>query len=131
MEHNFDDKKLSANEGKGYRISDPQSGGFSSNIRENNLSRKFKLVLIGDSQVGKSALILRYIQGIYEDALQIQSVGIEYYSKFWEHDGYLMNFNIWDCACHKDFRRMMIRYYWHPQNLDSSRTVAQSCSCLT
>ena len=76
MEHKIDQQKLSANVDKGYRSSDPQSGGISSNNRENNLSRKFKLVLIGDSQVGKSALILRYIQGIYEDSLQIQSVGV-------------------------------------------------------
>ena len=51
--------------------------------KENSVSRRFKLVLIGDSQVGKSAFIVRYTRNMYDEQTHIQTVGIEHYLKQW------------------------------------------------
>ena len=101
-----DHNKQPTNEGLNY---DKQNGTTTDRETFMN-SRRYKLVLLGDSQVGKTALMLRYTRGIYDDDRQIMSVGIEYYLQHWEKNGYILTFNIWDCACHKDYKRMMIRF---------------------
>merc|ERR1712232_799745 len=78
--------------------------------RETSITRRFKLVLIGEHEVGKSAFIVRYTRNIYDEQQHIQTVGIEHYLKQWEYNGNSISFNIWDCACHRDYKKMMLRF---------------------
>jgi Ras-related protein Rab-11A len=57
----------------------------------------FKIVLIGDSGVGKSNLLLRYTRNSF-DADSKATVGVEFATKNVEIDGKLIKTQIWDTA---------------------------------
>jgi small GTP-binding protein len=57
----------------------------------------FKIVLIGDSGVGKSNLLMRYIRNTY-NAENKATVGVEFATKTMELDGKIIKAQIWDTA---------------------------------
>jgi small GTP-binding protein len=57
----------------------------------------FKIVLIGDSGVGKSNLLLRYTRNSF-DADSKATVGVEFATKSIEFDTKLIKAQIWDTA---------------------------------
>lgn len=56
----------------------------------------FKVVLIGDSSVGKSCIALRYARNSFEDTLS--TIGAEFYWKEQVEDGKKIKIQVWDTA---------------------------------
>ena len=63
----------------------------------------FKIILIGDSSVGKTSLLLRYCDGTF-DADSISTIGIDRKCKYLKRDDKYIELNIWDTAGQERFR---------------------------
>ena len=70
----------------------------------------FKVLLLGDSDVGKSSLILRYTDDTFNSKL-INSIGVDFKMKKKEIDGKIVKVQIWDTAGHERFRSITYSYY--------------------
>uniref|UniRef100_A0A7N0USM0 Uncharacterized protein n=1 Tax=Kalanchoe fedtschenkoi TaxID=63787 RepID=A0A7N0USM0_KALFE len=70
----------------------------------------FKLLLIGDSGVGKSCLLLRFSDDSYLDSY-ISTIGVDFKIRTVEHDGKTIKLQIWDTAGQERFRTITSSYY--------------------
>ena len=70
----------------------------------------FKILLLGDSSVGKSAFIVRFCEGRFDEACLI-TVGIDKKIKFVEKDGKKLQLLIWDTAGQERFRSIAKNCY--------------------
>ncbi len=70
----------------------------------------FKLLLIGDSGVGKSCLLLRYTDETYQESY-ISTIGVDFKIKTIELDGKVIKLQIWDTAGQERFRTITSSYY--------------------
>ena len=70
----------------------------------------FKVLLLGDSDVGKSSLILRYTEETFNSKL-VNSIGVDFKMKKKEIDGKVIKVQIWDTAGHERFRAITYSYY--------------------
>lgn len=69
-----------------------------------------KVVIIGDSGVGKSALMVRKCEGTYNDAF-ISTIGVDYRYQNIPVDGKTVKLQIWDTAGQERFRTITASYY--------------------
>mmetsp|Transcript_66112 Transcript_66112/g.137802 ORF Transcript_66112/g.137802 Transcript_66112/m.137802 type:complete len:204 (-) Transcript_66112:43-654(-) len=77
-------------------------------MNEAGLARK--IVLVGNSGVGKTALVLRFVQGTYKDDYP-GTIGGSYLAKQITVEGVPFNLQIWDTAGQERFRSMVRIYY--------------------
>jgi Ras-related protein Rab-1A len=70
----------------------------------------FKLLLIGDSGVGKSCLLLRFSDDTYTDSY-ISTIGVDFKIRTIELDGKTIKLQIWDTAGQERFRTITSSYY--------------------
>ncbi|WOL01586.1 ras-related protein RABD1 isoform X1 [Canna indica] len=70
----------------------------------------FKLLLIGDSSVGKSCLLLRFADDSYVDSY-ISTIGVDFKIRTFELDGKTVKLQIWDTAGQERFRTITSSYY--------------------
>eukprot|EP01070_Trichotokara_eunicae_P007796 Trichotokara_eunicae@DN5545_c0_g1_i3.p1 len=70
----------------------------------------FKLLLIGDSGVGKSCLLLRFADDTYTDSY-ISTIGVDFKIKTINLDRKLVKLQIWDTAGQERFRTITSSYY--------------------
>ena len=70
----------------------------------------FKIVVIGDSAVGKTNLITRYTRD-YFSASSKTTIGVEFASKTMDCDGVIVKGQIWDTAGQDRFRAIATAYY--------------------
>merc|ERR1711871_1164860 len=70
----------------------------------------FKLLLIGDSGVGKSCLLLRFADDTYTDSY-ISTIGVDFKIRTIELDGKTIKLQIWDTAGQERFRTITSSYY--------------------
>ena len=82
-------------------MSEPQEGALSC-----------KVVLIGESGVGKTSIISRYISNTFKSQLMATS-GANYVGKnlFMEDENQLIKFEIWDTAGQEKFRSLAKVFY--------------------
>jgi Ras-related protein Rab-11A len=70
----------------------------------------FKILIIGDTNVGKSNLLLRYVKN--EFAIDMKStVGVEFGSKILKISDIIVKVQIWDTAGQERYRSMTSSYY--------------------
>lgn len=69
-----------------------------------------KLLLIGDSGVGKSCLLLRFCDDAYTPSF-ITTIGIDFKIRTIELDGKRIKLQIWDTAGQERFRTITTAYY--------------------
>lgn len=70
----------------------------------------FKLLLIGDSGVGKSCLLLRFADDTYTNDY-ISTIGVDFKIKTVDLDGKTVKLQIWDTAGQERFRTITSSYY--------------------
>lgn len=70
----------------------------------------YKLVLIGDSGVGKSSIIMQYVDGIYDDIF-ISTIGVDFKTHTVHTNDKITKIQIWDTAGQDRFRSITNSYY--------------------
>jgi len=70
----------------------------------------FKLVLIGDSGVGKSCLLLRFADDNFTDSY-ISTIGVDFRFRTVTIDSKVVKLQIWDTAGQERFRTITSAYY--------------------
>lgn len=70
----------------------------------------FKLLLIGDSGVGKSCLLLRFADVTYMESY-ISIIGVDFKIRTIELEGKIIKLQIWDTAGQERFRTITSSYY--------------------
>jgi Ras-related protein Rab-1A len=70
----------------------------------------FKILLLGDSGVGKSCIIIRYIENNFSTNL-MNSIGVDFKLKNIQIDNKNIKLQIWDTAGQERFRTITTSYY--------------------
>jgi small GTP-binding protein len=78
------------------------------------IGRKFdfslKVVVVGDSGVGKTCLLLRYVRDVYDPDTQ-PTLGVEFMTKIIETERHRIQLQLWDTAGQELFRSVTRGYY--------------------
>ncbi|KAL8453556.1 hypothetical protein Emag_001775 [Eimeria magna] len=75
-----------------------------------------KLLLIGDSGVGKSSLLLRFAENKYDEQ-QLSTIGVDFRVRFLTIEGVRLKLAIWDTAGQERFRTLTSSYYRGAQGI--------------
>ena len=78
--------------------------------RPDNNQQLLKLLLIGDSGVGKSSLLHRFADDVYTDSY-ISTIGVDFKIKTLEVEEKIVKLQIWDTAGQERFRTITSSYY--------------------
>jgi len=70
-----------------------------------------KLIIIGDTSVGKTSLVVRYCDGGFEPKTYLSTVGVDFKTKVVEIDGRSIKVQIWDTAGQERFKNITRAYY--------------------
>ncbi|XP_023796836.1 ras-related protein Rab-39B-like [Cyanistes caeruleus] len=72
---------------------------------------QFRVIMLGDSTVGKSSLLQCYTEGVFLDTVN-QTVGVDFYVQFVELEpGLQVKLQFWDTAGQERFRSVTRSYY--------------------
>ena len=74
------------------------------------------MMLLGESQVGKSSLALRFVNGIFSPNSHV-TVGAAFLTKSIELDDRKIKFEIWDTAGQERFHSLAPMYYRYSKAL--------------
>ncbi|XP_061604410.1 ras-related protein Rab-37-like isoform X2 [Phyllopteryx taeniolatus] len=77
----------------------------------------FKVMLLGDSSVGKTCILLRFKDGAFVGGNFIATVGIDFRNKVVDVDNLKVKLQIWDTAGQERFRSVTHAYYRDAQAL--------------
>lgn len=86
------------------------TGGADDPNKDDNYDYLIKLLLIGDSGVGKSCLLLRFSEDSFTPTF-ISTIGIDFKIRTVEIDGKRIKLQIWDTAGQERFRTITTAYY--------------------
>lgn len=78
--------------------------------------RRIKVLLLGDSGVGKSSLILRWTQDTFSPSL-VSTVGVNFKSKKITFRNELIQVQVWDTAGQEQFHKITTSYYKGAQGI--------------
>lgn len=79
-------------------------------------ARRIKLLLLGDSGVGKSSLIMRWTLDTFSPTLT-STVGVNFKSKKVHLNGELIQVQVWDTAGQEQFHKITTSYYKGAQGI--------------
>ena len=79
-------------------------------IDEENYDEKIKIMLLGDSSVGKTSIIKRYCKNQYSNSF-ISTIGVDFETKYINIDGKIINIQIWDTAGQERYKILAQSYY--------------------
>lgn len=71
-----------------------------------------KSVFIGNTGTGKSSIIERFINNSF-DKVHLPTIGVEFFSRLFKLQNYIIKLHIWDLAGHTNFRNIISSYYRH------------------
>lgn len=75
-----------------------------------NILTTLKILIIGESSVGKSSLLLRFIHDRFNDDLGL-TIGVDFKTKTVMVDGHAVKLAVWDTAGQERFRTLTPSYY--------------------
>ncbi|XP_075491589.1 ras-related protein RABC2a-like [Primulina tabacum] len=87
----------------------------SSGQGQGNFDLSFKILLIGDSAVGKSSLLVTFISNVVDDLSP--TIGVDFKIKFLTVGGKRLKLTIWDTAGQERFRTLTSSYYRGAQGI--------------
>ena len=70
----------------------------------------FKLILIGNSGVGKSSILQRYMNKTFQESYKC-TIGVDFLMKSLEIDGKIVKLQLWDTAGQEKYKSMVSSYY--------------------
>ena len=70
----------------------------------------FKVLLLGNSNVGKSSLFLRFVDDIWNDTF-VPTIGVDFKIKTFNIDDKKIKMQIWDTAGQERFKNIIASYY--------------------
>ena len=70
----------------------------------------FKVLLLGNSNVGKSSLFLRFVDDIWNDTF-VPTIGVDFKIKTFDIDEKRIKMQIWDTAGQERFKNIIASYY--------------------
>ncbi|XP_043093445.1 ras-related protein Rab-19-like [Puntigrus tetrazona] len=70
----------------------------------------FKIILIGDSNVGKTCLVQSFKSGLFSEAQQ-NTIGVDFTVRTLSIDGRRVKMQVWDTAGQERFRTITQSYY--------------------
>ncbi|KAM5195648.1 ras-related protein Rab-33A isoform 1-T1 [Hipposideros larvatus] len=73
--------------------------------------RIFKIIVIGDSNVGKTCLTFRFCGGTFPDKTEA-TIGVDFREKTVEIEGEKIKVQVWDTAGQERFRKSMVEHYY-------------------
>eukprot|EP01091_Cochliopodium_minus_P011560 TRINITY_DN3310_c0_g2_i2.p1 TRINITY_DN3310_c0_g2~~TRINITY_DN3310_c0_g2_i2.p1 ORF type:complete len:208 (+),score=55.62 TRINITY_DN3310_c0_g2_i2:159-782(+) len=81
-------------------------------MEEDNVEYDYmlKLLLIGDSDVGKSSILLRFTDDDFSDDISC-TIGVDFKTKLIDFHNKKINLTIWDTAGQEKFRSLTSSYY--------------------
>ena len=79
-------------------------------MAEENYDFIFKVLLLGNSDVGKSSLILRYVDQVWSDTF-VPTIGVDFKVKTLELQNKQIKMQIWDTAGQERFRNVISSYF--------------------
>ena len=79
-------------------------------MEDDNYEMMFKVVLVGDSFVGKTNIMSRYLKNEFHDDSKA-TVGVEFGSKQFNIDGHTIKAQIWDTAGQERYKAITSAYY--------------------
>ena len=79
-------------------------------------SKPLKLLLIGDSNVGKTSLLLRYLDNTFSDKY-ITTIGVEFKSKDITLNNKTYKIHIWDTAGQERYKSITRNFYKHAEGI--------------
>lgn len=88
----------------------PSSTSNSGSGKQRDYDYLFKLVLIGDSGVGKSCLLLRFADDAFTESY-ISTIGVDFRFRTVKIDQKTVKLQIWDTAGQERFRTITSAYY--------------------
>lgn len=77
---------------------------------EEEYDHLFKILLIGDSAVGKTSLLLRYVDDTFNSEFQT-TIGVDFKISTLNIDGKIVKLQLWDTAGQDRFRNIVASYY--------------------
>lgn len=77
---------------------------------DSSVQYMFKIILIGDSGVGKTSLMTRFTDKCYEPST-FSTIGVDFKIKTIELNGLKIKLHIWDTAGQERFRAVVSGYY--------------------
>lgn len=74
-------------------------------------TRIFKIIVIGDSNVGKTCLTFRFTGGSFPEKTEA-TIGVDFREKAVEIEGEKIKVQVWDTAGQERFRKSMVEHYY-------------------
>ncbi|XP_043912954.1 ras-related protein Rab-33A [Protopterus annectens] len=74
-------------------------------------TRIFKIIVIGDSNVGKTCLTFRFCGGTFPERTEA-TIGVDFREKTVEIEGEQIKIQVWDTAGQERFRKSMVEHYY-------------------
>ncbi|KAF5287902.1 hypothetical protein FQA39_LY04076 [Lamprigera yunnana] len=76
-----------------------------------NHIKVFKVIVVGDSNVGKTSLTYRFCEGKFLDTAEA-TIGVDFRERTINIDGEDIKLQLWDTAGQERFRKSMVQHYY-------------------
>ena len=75
-----------------------------------NAQIRIKLLIIGDSAVGKTSILLKYTDNFFPES-HLATIGVEFKTKEVEYNGYNIELQVWDTAGQERFKSITKSFF--------------------
>jgi len=71
---------------------------------------KYKIVIVGNSSVGKTSVVVRFTENTFQEVMQA-TIGVDFKRRPFEFDGHQVSLYLWDTAGQEKLRAVTSQYY--------------------